>query len=225
MTAAFGGTDAEGLWDWKSAYDVCEVVQILFLRKFGSAIRTRAAYPTAELAMHTRIASLFPSHTRRSEESQAFQQFSTPVTLGLAASTAAAITSGDRVLEPSAGTGLLAILAEIAGGAAPGKVGAAAIDRALGAVQDVVVADFKIGKQKPVDMLAQYRRTGWGHLWLLCDGLTDEERKLLPFRYVGKRGEDPQRRLQEWVREQETHGKPTYLIVDDPTYWIQLKGA
>ncbi|HII40046.1 MAG TPA: DUF2088 domain-containing protein [Thermoplasmata archaeon] len=115
--------------------------------------------------------------------------------------------------------------AEIARGADPGKVGAAAIDRALRAVQDVVVADFKIGKQKPVDMLAQYRRTGWGHLWLLCDGLTDEERKLLPFRYVGKRGEDPQRRLQEWVREQETHGKPTYLIVDDPTYWIQLKGA
>ncbi len=31
--------------------------------------------------------------------------------------TAAAITPGDRVLEPSAGTGLLAILAEIAGGA------------------------------------------------------------------------------------------------------------
>src|SRR5258707_7231736 len=67
MTAAFGGNDAEGLWDWKSAYDVCEVVQILFLRKFGSAIRARSASPAAELAMHTRIASLFPSHTRRSE--------------------------------------------------------------------------------------------------------------------------------------------------------------
>jgi hypothetical protein len=24
MTAAFGGTDAEGAWDWKSAYDACE---------------------------------------------------------------------------------------------------------------------------------------------------------------------------------------------------------
>ena len=87
------------------------------------------------------------------------------------------------------------------------------------------MADFKIGKQKPVDLLVQYRRTGWGNLWLLCDGLTDEERKLLPFRYVGSRGEDPQERLQAWVQDQENRGKPTYLIVDDPTYWIQLKGA
>ena len=37
--------------------------------------------------------------------------------LGVAALTAAAITPADRVLEPSAGTGLLAVLAEIAGGA------------------------------------------------------------------------------------------------------------
>jgi predicted RNA methylase len=54
--------------------------------------------------------------TRRSEESEAFQQFSTPIPLGLAAMIAAGITSADRVLEPSAGTGLLAILAEISGG-------------------------------------------------------------------------------------------------------------
>jgi predicted RNA methylase len=59
---------------------------------------------------------LVPSHTRRSEESQALQQFSTPIRLGLAASTAAAITPSDLVLEPSAGTGLLAIFAELAGG-------------------------------------------------------------------------------------------------------------
>jgi len=68
------------------------------------------------LPMLARIASLLPTHTRRSEESQAFQQFSTPIPLGLAACTAAAITKADRVLEPSAGTGLLAILAELAGG-------------------------------------------------------------------------------------------------------------
>ncbi|TJX34171.1 MAG: methylase, partial [Mesorhizobium sp.] len=44
-----------------------------------------------------------------------FQQISTPIPLGLVAATAAAITPADRVLEPSAGTGLLAILAETAG--------------------------------------------------------------------------------------------------------------
>ncbi len=115
MTAAYGGTDAEGLWDWKSAYDVCEVVQILLLRKFSSAIRARAKTPAAELAMHTRIASLFPTHTRRSEESQALQQFSTPLPLAFVAAQAAAITPADLVFEPSAGTGLLAIYAECAG--------------------------------------------------------------------------------------------------------------
>jgi hypothetical protein len=66
--------------------------------------------------MLAKIAGLLPTHTRRSEESQALQQFSTPVPLGLVACTAAAITPAHRVLEPSAGTGLLAVLAELAGG-------------------------------------------------------------------------------------------------------------
>jgi predicted RNA methylase len=114
MTGAFAGSDAEGAWDWKAAYDVCEAVQILFLRRYGPAIRKRAGAPAAELAMLERIAGLFPTHTRRSEESQALQQFSTPIPLGFVAATAAAIGSDDVVLEPSAGTGLLAIYRELA---------------------------------------------------------------------------------------------------------------
>ena len=90
---------------------------VLFLRKYGKALFRKADSPASRLAVLTKIAGLLPTHTRRSEESQALQQFSTPVTLGLAACTAAAITSADCVLEPSAGTGLLAILAKIAGGA------------------------------------------------------------------------------------------------------------
>jgi predicted RNA methylase len=117
MEAAFGASDAAGAWDWKIAYDACEVATVLFLRKFGSTIRAKAGSPTAMLAMLAKIAGLLPTHTRRSEESEALQQFSTPVALGLAACTAAGITSADRVLEPSAGTGLLAIFAELAGGA------------------------------------------------------------------------------------------------------------
>jgi predicted RNA methylase len=116
MTTAFGGSDAEGIWTWKSAYDACEAAQVLFLRKFGRAMRQRAASPAAFLAMLAKLAALIPSHTRRSEESQALQQFSTPIGLGYVASTAAAITNDDLVLEPSAGTGLLAIHAELAGG-------------------------------------------------------------------------------------------------------------
>jgi len=112
MTTAFGGSDAGGAWNWKTAYDAGEAAQVLFLRKFGPAMRTRS--PAMQLAMLARIAALLPSHTRRSEESQSFQQFSTPIGLGFVAGMAAAITSTDVVLEPSAGTGLLAIFAELA---------------------------------------------------------------------------------------------------------------
>jgi hypothetical protein len=63
-----------------------------------------------------KVTGLLPTHTRRSEEMERFQQFSTPLPMGLAALAAAQITSSDLVLEPSAGTGLLAILGEIAGG-------------------------------------------------------------------------------------------------------------
>ena len=62
-----------------------------------------------------RITGLLPTQTRRSEESESLQQFSTPIGLAYVASVAAAITPADVVLEPSAGTGLLAILAELAG--------------------------------------------------------------------------------------------------------------
>ena len=117
MEAAFGASDASGAWDWKTAYDACEAATVLVLRKYGKALFRKAASPAARLSVFTKIVGLLPTHTRRSEASQALQQFSTPAPLGLAALTAAAITPTDIVLEPSAGTGLLAILAEIAGGA------------------------------------------------------------------------------------------------------------
>src|SRR5208282_1827925 len=116
MISAFGSSDADGAWDWKTAYDACEAATVLFLRKFGPAMLGRAVSHAAMLPMLAKIAGLLPTHTRRSEESQALQQFSTPIALGLVASAAAAITPADLVLEPSAGTGLLAILAELAGG-------------------------------------------------------------------------------------------------------------
>jgi predicted RNA methylase len=115
MTATFGGSDADGAWDWKGAYDVCEAATVLFLRRFGRGMLSRAATPAALLGMLSKLAALLPSQTRRSEESQALQQFSTPITYAFAASIAAAVTAADVVLEPSAGTGLLAIFAEIAG--------------------------------------------------------------------------------------------------------------
>ena len=115
MQAAFGTSDATGVWDWKAAYDACEAATVLFLRRHSAAMRAKAASPAAMLSMLMRIASLLPTQTRRSEESQSLQQFSTPIGLAYVASVAAAITPADVVLEPSAGTGHLAILAELAG--------------------------------------------------------------------------------------------------------------
>ncbi|KAB2542650.1 methylase [Salipiger aestuarii] len=116
MERVFGGSDATGAWDWKLAYEAGEAALVLFLRKFGRALLARAGSPAALLPILVKVAGLLPTHTRRSEEMERFQQFSTPLPMGLAALAAAQITARDLVLEPSAGTGLLAVLAEIAGG-------------------------------------------------------------------------------------------------------------
>ncbi|TXG98614.1 MAG: methylase [Nevskiaceae bacterium] len=116
METAFGASDAAGVWDWKSAYEACEVATVLFLRRYGPVLFRKAASMEARLAQIAKIVALLPTQTRRSEDSQSFQQFSTPLPLGLAALAAARITPADVVLEPSAGTGLMAILAETLGG-------------------------------------------------------------------------------------------------------------
>lgn len=116
METAFGASDAAGAWDWKLAYEACEAATVLFLRKYGKPLFRKADSPAARLSALSKIAALLPTQTRRSEEMRTYQQFSTPVQLGLVAATAAAITPADIVLEPSAGTGLLAILADITGG-------------------------------------------------------------------------------------------------------------
>ena len=75
METAFGASDASGLWDWKAGYEACEAATVLFLRKYGRAIFRQSDDPSARLAALSKITGLLPSHTRRSEESQALQQF------------------------------------------------------------------------------------------------------------------------------------------------------
>lgn len=116
MERAFGGSDAAGAWDWKLAYEAGEAALVLFLRKFGRALLARVGSPAAMLPILAKVAGFLPTHTRRSEEMERYQQFSTPLPMGLAALAAAQITPRDVVLDPSAGTGLLAVLAEISGG-------------------------------------------------------------------------------------------------------------
>ncbi|MFC0808980.1 strawberry notch-like NTP hydrolase domain-containing protein [Ensifer sp. P24N7] len=115
VESAYGDSDSNGAWVWKDAYEALECAQILFMIKYGARIRRQAADPATELGMLEKIAALVPTQTRRSEESQRLQQFSTPLPLAFVAAHAAGLTAEDLVLEPSAGTGLLACFAKISG--------------------------------------------------------------------------------------------------------------
>ncbi|WP_019998952.1 strawberry notch family protein [Aureimonas ureilytica] len=115
MEAAFGASDADGAWIWKDAYEAAEIAQILFVGKYGAAMRRQAGSASAFLTMLDRLAGLVGTQTRRSEDGQALQQFSTPLPLAFVAAEAAAIVEGDLALEPSAGTGMLAVFARLAG--------------------------------------------------------------------------------------------------------------
>ena len=127
MTTSFGASDSGGGWVWKDAYEAAEAACVLFLQRYGRGMRRTcgagADGPRRMLAMLEAVAALEPSHTRRSEEQVRLQQFSTPLPLAYAALQAAAIHPGDVVLEPSAGTGMLAVMAECAlGNSATGNL-------------------------------------------------------------------------------------------------------
>ena len=108
-------TDSRGRsWNSKLCYDAAEAATVLFLRQWGAAMRDAADSPEALLAMIERVAALEPTHTHRSEHQVGFDQFSTPLPLACAAFLAADVRPGDTVLEPSAGTGVLAALASTA---------------------------------------------------------------------------------------------------------------
>lgn len=113
MSAAAKGTDAEGAWLWKDAYEASEVGLIFYLRRHRKTFLKHS--PTFLLKHLLGIQALLPTQTRRSEDQVSMQHFSTPISLAFCATYAAQITSEDCVLEPSAGTGLLGIWAELAG--------------------------------------------------------------------------------------------------------------
>jgi len=114
MENAFGASDADGGWDWKAAYDACEAVTVLFLRKFGPAMRSRADSSAAMLRCWQRSRACFPpTPAARRERSASAVQY--PILLGLAASAAAAITPMISCWSRRPHR-LLAILAELSAG-------------------------------------------------------------------------------------------------------------
>lgn len=74
LERAFCGSDAAGAWDWKLAYEAGEAALVLFLRKFGRALLARSGSPAALLPVLAKVAGLLPTHTRRSEEMERYQQ-------------------------------------------------------------------------------------------------------------------------------------------------------
>lgn len=111
---AFGGTRAEGKYGPSDAYDALEAG---LNKSFAGQTD-----PTADLA-HAQeqaraleaVTSALPTQTNRSGTKESHQQFSTPPHYAFAANWIANLKPTDHVLEPSAGTGSLAVHAKNAG--------------------------------------------------------------------------------------------------------------
>nr|WP_082734463.1 bifunctional class I SAM-dependent methyltransferase/DEAD/DEAH box helicase [Novosphingobium sp. CCH12-A3] len=113
MTHAFGGSDAQGRWNVRDAHAAVEIGQVLWLRDPSAPAVT--SDPLTVAGLFDRSASLLPRQYVRSEEQIELQQFATPPRVAWLAACAAGITTSDCVLEPSAGTGMLAVWAQKAG--------------------------------------------------------------------------------------------------------------
>lgn len=114
---AFGGTQAEGVYSTKDAYDAMEAAFNIHLGNTEKADWTDqdAAWANSKAIELTNRIQKLPTQTRRDEEMDEFQQFSTPPALAFVANWVANVKRSDVMGEPSAGTGDLAIWPKIAG--------------------------------------------------------------------------------------------------------------
>ena len=113
---AFGGTQAEGAYNRKDAYDAMELaVNKFLLQQAAKAHRTfngSAQSAVAAVEFMQDMLELLPTQNVRTQEMEDFQQFSTPPNIAYLAAWAANINNKDMVLEPSAGIGGLAVFAK-----------------------------------------------------------------------------------------------------------------
>ena len=114
---AFGGTQAQGTYSTKDAYDALEAafnIHLLSTEDSGWTEQGAEWARTKAIDLTSRIQKL-PTQTKRDEEMDEFQQFSTPPALSFVANWVANVKRDDVMVEPSAGTGDLAVWPEIAG--------------------------------------------------------------------------------------------------------------
>jgi lactate racemase len=96
-----------------------------------------------------------------------------------------------------------------------------AIEQATLNVLDAVRKDYKIGKQKAVDFFRIIEHVGWGRLHMIQDGLTADERKILPLTFWGEADQPAATRLASWA-ERYGSGK-TITVLDDPGYVVNVQ--
>lgn len=110
MNENFGGSDAAGRWSVRDAHAALELGQVLHLQQ--NPALTCALEPELADEAFSRLEALIPSQNNRSAEQIELQQFATPPRLAWIAGRACAIAPRELVLEPSAGTGMLAVWAD-----------------------------------------------------------------------------------------------------------------
>lgn len=108
---AYGGTMAEGTYTVKDAYDGMELAvnQYLMQSEVVKNGNGDAKAAKATLDKMVELLSKLPTQTKRTEEMEQYQQFSTPPNIAYLAAWSANVTASDVVLEPSAGIGGLAL--------------------------------------------------------------------------------------------------------------------
>ncbi|WP_068086995.1 strawberry notch family protein [Novosphingobium rosa] len=114
MKETFGADDSSGLWSMRDAYNALEAAQAMVLSAQDCPL-LKGDTPEKVLPRLLDLEGALPTQTYRSEGQVEMQQFSTPLVLSWLVGLAAACRPGDVVLEPSAGTGMLAAHARRAG--------------------------------------------------------------------------------------------------------------
>lgn len=113
MSEHFGGSDALGRWSVRDAHAALELAQVQYLQAFDQ-IQLSSPIEDAE-QFFCRLDDRIPTQTNRSDEQIEWQQFATPARLAWLAARACALGADELALEPSAGTGMLAVWAAKAG--------------------------------------------------------------------------------------------------------------
>lgn len=106
---AFGGTQAQGIYTPKDAYDAMELAVNEYLLDFARDFNGDTKTAVRAIDKLQNLVDKLPTQTKRTAEMESFQQFSTPPTLAYLAAWVADISNTDTVLEPSAGIGGLAV--------------------------------------------------------------------------------------------------------------------